>query len=264
MNLDENKYELYLAAARAERGLDLSIVKFDPKKHPRDYMGKFREVLGGLKPGQTLDVATDEGELPIRVRTGKGADGRQTWSISDSSPYPKEYKTMGRAARAAMLRSERAGGRGNLPETLDGDGKKKQPQPTKGKGVEMISSMDTEGNITEYEPTVTGDTGYTEGGTKLPDPNTDPDGYDKEVKSQIDDWIGAWWDGAYEIAGETEDEDFDFADLSVDFAEEFSQDLPTLIPGAKIDDRTLEITLPNGTVLEVDSDLGAVHKKTGK
>jgi hypothetical protein len=26
------------------------------------------------------------------------------------------------------------------------------PQPTKGKGVEMISSMDTEGNVTEYEP----------------------------------------------------------------------------------------------------------------
>lgn len=53
--IDQGKYALALAQERRARGLSLAI-QFDPKKHPRDLKGRFREVLGGLKGGESVDL----------------------------------------------------------------------------------------------------------------------------------------------------------------------------------------------------------------
>jgi hypothetical protein len=49
---DPEAFEQHLSQAR----LDLAAVRFNPQKHPRDPLGRFREVLGGLKKGQMVQL----------------------------------------------------------------------------------------------------------------------------------------------------------------------------------------------------------------
>lgn len=242
MKLDNDKFQLHLAVERAERGLNLArVVKFDPKKHPRDYMGKFREVLGSLKPGDKVEVMTtrnDDGPDKLEVTYGRDVDtGEAIYEVNNGAPMGPTFKTAGRAARNAMRQSGRAGGTGNLPDTLeDNDG-------------------DAPGE--EAPEMVTGNVSYMEGGVSLPDPKTDTEGYRGVVKDQVDEWIANWWDTAYEIAAEAGDEDFDFADMSDDFVSELDDELPVLIPGSKFDAKKMKLTLPNGDVFDIDSEAGA-------
>lgn len=73
---DSDDYDLHLAAERARRAkdmlalsqprsvpvlriddsLNLGIVNFDPSEHPRDLFGKFRNILGGMKKGQSVQT----------------------------------------------------------------------------------------------------------------------------------------------------------------------------------------------------------------
>jgi hypothetical protein len=64
-DFDYGRYLLALNQERQVRGLSLSgmterplnlAIQFDPKEHPRDLKGRFREILGGLQPGQRVDL----------------------------------------------------------------------------------------------------------------------------------------------------------------------------------------------------------------
>jgi hypothetical protein len=59
-DFNEGEFQLHLAMARRERGLpvrplNLAIV-FDPDEHPRDLKGRFKEVVGGLDVGGSVDL----------------------------------------------------------------------------------------------------------------------------------------------------------------------------------------------------------------
>lgn len=54
MNFDHDLYETELERAR----LDLSIFRFDPRKHPRNLLGQFREVMHGMKPDDIVEFPT--------------------------------------------------------------------------------------------------------------------------------------------------------------------------------------------------------------
>ncbi len=85
--IDVNQYELHLDAARAERGLDLAApIRFDPNKHARDWRGRFRLMVGDLKPNQT-------------VRLPDGTKVKKLGSRRDEDNYTYQVDKGGRGIR---------------------------------------------------------------------------------------------------------------------------------------------------------------------
>ena len=105
-NFDKGKYELALAlkrrsqkaADRGNSGLSLSrVILFDPKKHPRDYLGKFRDLLDGMKVGDTATVKPSSGggqEVDVK----KTSNGFKVNSSDGSHSMPSTSDAASRAA----------------------------------------------------------------------------------------------------------------------------------------------------------------------
>jgi hypothetical protein len=108
---DYGRYQLHLAQAR----LDLAVTAFDPKKHPRDYKGKFREVLGGLKAGESAKLP--DGTTVRRNKYEK--DYIVTAPGEKESTKAFHDADAGKAADEALKRSSSAGKKGELPDALD-------------------------------------------------------------------------------------------------------------------------------------------------
>lgn len=53
-DFDQEAFELALAQERDD--LNLAIFSWDPNSHPRDLLGKFKGVLGGMKEGQKVEL----------------------------------------------------------------------------------------------------------------------------------------------------------------------------------------------------------------
>lgn len=73
--IDEGRYALALSQQRKARGLNLSLpIHFDPDLHPRDLKGKFKNILGGLAAGQSVELpdGTRVEAHRVAARTGGG------------------------------------------------------------------------------------------------------------------------------------------------------------------------------------------------
>lgn len=94
--------------------MDLGI-SFDPKKHPRDFRGRFREVLGGLKPGDSVN-------LPDGTSVERGKSGFKVKLKGESKgiEHP-EIRDIDTASETALRKSSSAGPAGELPTRLDYD-----------------------------------------------------------------------------------------------------------------------------------------------
>lgn len=109
VEFDYDRYNLALAAARAEHGLNLAI-QFDPAKHPRDYLGRFRDVLGGLDIGDSV-------LLPSGTTVTKGGDGNFVVNSQDPKEKPKAISSEGDAAKEALSSDVRS----TEPNSLGGE-----------------------------------------------------------------------------------------------------------------------------------------------
>jgi hypothetical protein len=99
--------------------LDLAI-SFDPKAHPRDYKGRFREVVGNLKAGESV-------KLPGGVKVeAHDRDGKTIYEVKDKnhddgySHYPMTMPNSERAATMALEKDDSTGPPGEAPDSLDG------------------------------------------------------------------------------------------------------------------------------------------------
>lgn len=99
---------------RHSRSLNLA-VSFDPKAHPRDYKGQFREIVGKLKPGEAAKLPDG---TEVKATAARDADGEdKTHYVVGMKGFDGEG-AVEKAADEALRTSTSAGKAGELPESL--------------------------------------------------------------------------------------------------------------------------------------------------
>lgn len=107
-----------------EYALSLSgVVSFDPKKHPRDYKGRFKDVLGGLALNKSVELP--DGTKVTRVKTGvksskpgESVEG-QGFKIKAKDAHPVYIDDLDEASTFTLKHSNTAGKIGELPDSLE-------------------------------------------------------------------------------------------------------------------------------------------------
>lgn len=135
--------------------LNLAVFDFDPSKHPRDFKGKFKAAISGLKPGESVklpdgtsvhrgkdnpgyfEISGVGGKDDKRSVTGvnKGEAYNVTTKHTKDSPHYESIKsgsnaanakgvpntgTLDDVAEAALKHSTSVGKKGELPDSLEG------------------------------------------------------------------------------------------------------------------------------------------------
>lgn len=108
--LDREQYD----GVFVDMPLDLAI-NFNPADHPRDYKGKFRKVVGGLKIGESVDLPDGQSV----TRSDKGFIVKHSRMASSEGKHPSLWTDADRAVKDALLGSSSAGPIGKLPADLD-------------------------------------------------------------------------------------------------------------------------------------------------
>lgn len=191
--------EVALFVASHDARLNLGVVNFDPRKHPRDPKGQFREILGGLVDGQSarlpdgLQVTRSDVKLD-KGGTRKRYEVRHKNSTRGSAFY--DEKGIDQAAKAALddsARSRRKDSLGGevshrsadeaikaMPSELK-PGEPAVPQPDDEPGDERVAPADFD--FPAAPPKKPADTKKTaQGGNIFPDDHVVlPDGAVKKV-----------------------------------------------------------------------------------
>lgn len=140
-------------------------VVFDPNLHPRDRLGKFMEVLRGLKPGEVARMKTPGSAPDIKVKKIAKPDGRTRWQVDapgmarpDFQDNPGESGVR-QAAKTAVMHRERRESAGRRATSRGAVNVSDDPQAQRAtealsKRQAELSRMGIRGEAQEKDPMV--------------------------------------------------------------------------------------------------------------
>ncbi len=126
--VDDDAYRLHLSAERARLGLDLAIT-FDPNLHPRDFKGRFRDTVRGLKTGESV-------KLP---------DGTTVKSLDSGYKIGDSKVTSAREAADAALRKS---AKSDSPDSIGGTIKHRSAEDAAELDDAIEEMSDNQGRLT--------------------------------------------------------------------------------------------------------------------
>jgi hypothetical protein len=116
---EEAEYTYDGVYCETDGSLELAVTTFDPQAHPRDYKGKFREILGGLKAGDSAKLPDGVTVTAIQPKDKKRLDFQMKDQDGKTMITDADHTVI---ATYALRKSNTAGGKDQPPPDNLGGG----------------------------------------------------------------------------------------------------------------------------------------------